>query len=57
MGCGSQFVSVPGIEDRIWKVAVGSGMGLFCSGEVSDMTFYNKVESGFLDNQSVSREY
>ena len=44
-------------SNRAWAVRVGSGMGLSCSGEVSDATFYSKVERDFVLSPSVRAQY
>ena len=49
----NQFVRVPNAGHRLWQVMCGSGMGMSCSGELSDMTFYNNVERDFLERESV----
>ena len=41
---GSQYVTVPGRPDHCYKVTTGSGMGLSCSGALSDLTFYDLAE-------------
>ncbi len=35
----SQYVVLDHDDERCWQVKVGSGMGLVCSGEVSDVCF------------------
>ena len=47
----NQFVEVPGF-DILWQVVSGSGMGMICSGEVSDAAFYFPAESSHLSNRS-----
>ena len=41
---GSQYVTMEGCTDSVWQVKRGAGMGLSCSGEVCDATFYASVE-------------
>ena len=42
---GSQYVKVNhGNKDAPYRVTKGSGMGVICSGEVSDAVFYIFVE-------------
>ena len=36
-----QYVTCDTCPDVVWKVLVGSGMGLQCSGEVSDAAYFN----------------
>ena len=40
----NQYVKIRNIPDRIWKVSCGSGMGLPCSGEISDASVYSLME-------------
>ena len=35
------------VEDHHWHVLIGSGMGLICSGEVSDISFYELAEKRY----------
>ena len=36
-------------SDAAWRVTIGSGMGLTCSGEISDVAYHELVERGQLD--------
>eukprot|EP00959_Pyramimonas_sp_CCMP1952_P467524 9491775-Pyramimonas_sp.AAC.1 len=36
----NQLISAEG-TDRLWKVELGTGMGLLCSGEVADAAFHS----------------
>ena len=38
---------------RAWKIKYGTGMGLIHSGELTELTFYNKVESIMLCMESI----
>ena len=53
----NQLVAIDGVDNRAWNVAVGTGMGLLCSGEVSDMAFYYMVEHLFLDNERIRSKF
>ena len=47
----NQFVTVPGCDDmELWQVTCGSGMGMICSGEVSDASFYQLAERRWLQD-------
>ena len=47
-----QYVSCPTAPDKVWKVTVGAGMGLPCSGEVADAAYYNQVERDSVSQDS-----
>ena len=53
---GNQFVSID-LSDRIWKVIVGSGMGIGCSGDVSDLAFAIMAEVGYAVDLDVQAKY
>ena len=40
----TQLITVPDGGTSVYSVAVGTGMGLPCSGEISDSAFYNRIE-------------
>ena len=44
----TQYVKASSVPGRLFKVKRGAGMGLLCSGEVCDMTFYKTVEEHIL---------
>ncbi|CAE7518089.1 unnamed protein product, partial [Symbiodinium microadriaticum] len=46
----SQFVASEFCPGCVYKVTSGAGMGLACSGEVCDITFYDTVESKVLSD-------
>ena len=52
----NQVVSVPGVN-KYWRVQVGTGMGLRCSGELSDCTFYKLAEEKFATCSEVQRAF
>jgi len=54
---GSQYVSVRGCNDTVWKVVRGSGMGVVCSGEVSDVCFYALAEKHFCLDPHVRKKF
>ncbi|CAK0828489.1 unnamed protein product [Prorocentrum cordatum] len=41
----------------VYRVLRGTGMGLCCSGEVSDLVFYSTVEEPFVLRSDIRREY
>ena len=53
----NQFVEIPGIENRLWQVEEGTGMGIMCSGELSDLAFYNMAERDFLERSNIRSKY
>ena len=53
---GSQYVRVEG-RSGVWKVVSGSGMGLLCSGELSDFVFYVMVEKDFVLCSEIREKY
>ena len=44
----TQYLTSPCFPERMWKVNKGAGMGLQCSGELVDSTFFKTVEEGIL---------
>ena len=52
----NQVVQVPG-EQRLLSVKVDTGMGLRCSGELSDACFYKLAEEGFASDLEVQQRY
>ena len=52
----SQWVKVPR-HDSTWKVLIGSGMGLKCSGEVSDGCFLQMAEIPFVLRREIRDRY
>ena len=46
----NQHIAIDGDESSVHKVTLGSGMGLSCSGEVSDVAFWWMVERNFIDH-------
>lgn len=52
-----QFVAQKGDPERVFKVMKGSGMGLICSGEVSDLAFLELVEKSFVLKPHVQRKF
>lgn len=44
----TQYVFSPCFPDKLYKVRRGAGMGLLCSGELVDSTFYKTVEESIL---------
>ena len=52
----SQFVK-PGFADRAWQVREGTGMGLSCSGDLSNILLWTKMEKGFVDDLEVKTKY
>ena len=53
---GNQIVHVPG-DERYWAVKVGTGMGLRCSGELSDTCFFKLCEEKFAADKAVQQQY
>lgn len=52
----NQVVTVPGVPKH-WKVKVGTGMGLRCSGELSDCRFFKLAEEHFATNSEVRQKF
>eukprot|EP00959_Pyramimonas_sp_CCMP1952_P058791 1227705-Pyramimonas_sp.AAC.1 len=52
---GHQCVELPGIPEHLWKVLHGSGMGMICSGEVSDSTFFQLAEEPWINDAAFFR--
>ena len=52
----NQFVRVPGVRE-CFRVARGSGMGLICSGEISDWTFFADAEENFVLDEGVRTRF
>ena len=46
----TQYGVTPCFPDKVYKVRRGAGMGLLCSGELCDSTFYKTVEEQILGN-------
>ena len=46
----NQFVSTPVIEDGLWQVTSGAGMGFPCAGDVSDVNYAELVEKDLMRN-------
>ena len=44
----TQYVRSPCIRDKLFQVKRGAGMGLLCSGDICDITFYKTVEETIL---------
>ena len=53
---GSQYVVPPFPTEEAYKVSVGTGMGLSCSGDLSNICFYVKAEKGYVDSVAVRSE-
>ena len=41
----NQYICVPDVDDRIWIVRCGTGMGLISSGDMSNAAYYTMVET------------
>ena len=54
---GSQYVSVPLECGSAWHVKTGSGMGLSCSGDLSNLTFWERAERGFTDSPDIRTKF
>ena len=52
----SQIVT-DGFSDKYFRVNIGSGMGLTCSGELSDGAFCNLAEKDFATNPEIQARY
>ena len=44
----TQYVRSPCFRDKLFQVKRGAGMGLLCSGDICDITFYKTVEETIL---------
>lgn len=53
---GIQCITVKG-SDHLWKATKRCGMGVVCSGEVSDIAFSDLAERDFLLKESVLRDH
>ncbi|CAK0833206.1 unnamed protein product, partial [Prorocentrum cordatum] len=52
---GHQHVELPGVPEYLWEVLHGSGMGMICSGDVSDGTFFQLAEQQCISDVDVFR--
>ena len=53
---GNQYLSID-LPDRIWEVVVGSGMGIGCSGDVSDLALAIMAEISYALDPRVQAKY
>ena len=53
----TQFVSVPGFQDVVWKVQKGSGMGLPGAGEISDAALLSMAELPYATDPEVQKKF
>ena len=53
----NQFVELSSEELEVYKVELGSGMGVECSGDTSDIAFYELAEKDFALNPEVQNKY
>lgn len=53
----SQMIESDLLPGRVFKVVQGSGMGLRHSGEITDASFYNLVEKGFIARPEVLQAF
>ena len=53
----NQFVVIKGVPRRTWQVRRGTGMGLCCSGALSDVAFYKMAEQLWAVDPSVMRAH
>ena len=53
----SQFVQISDEDLDAYMVIVGSGMGVECSGDASDIAFYELAEKPFVLRQDIRRQY
>ena len=52
----NQYIGVAG-DKSTWRTVCGSGMGLICSGDISDLCFYDMCEKDFALTESVQSQY
>ena len=45
-----QYVSSARLPNRVWKVVLGSGMGLRHSGSIAEAALYDITEKWFVDD-------
>ena len=53
----NQLIRPEALEDIMFRVALGTGMGLLCSGELADASFHSMVEEPFATRPRVQHEY
>ena len=53
----NQLVRIPGIDDQLFTVEVGSGMGMMLSGDISDAALYWMAEKSFALDVQVQEKY
>ena len=53
----NQLVEMDEKSEKVFKVKVGSGMGLECSGEANNFLFYRKAERNFVTNKNVREQF
>ena len=53
----NQFVELDCLDLFVYKVVAGSGMGLECSGDISDVCFDRMVEKAYCNNKTVRERY
>lgn len=53
----NQFVELDSDDRYIFRAIAGSGMGLECSGDISDMCFHHMVEKPFCCDSTFRRHY
>lgn len=53
----NQYIQVDAADDLIWKARHGSGMGLSCAGDLSNVTYYSLAEKDFVCLESTRAKY
>ena len=53
----NQYVEFSNGALEVFKVLIGSGMGLECSGDVSDICFHEMVEVGFVLDEEIRKKF
>ena len=53
----TQFIALNASPSRVWKTITGTGMGLLCSGEMSDTALCKLCEEGFISAPRTAQEF
>ena len=53
----SQMVAPPFLCDEVFWVTTGTGMGLSCSGDLSNVTFWSMAETDYVDSDAVRTRF
>ena len=54
---GAQYLECASFPQELWKIVRGSGMGLICSGSISDVAFDRLAEQDWATDKEVQRRH